>query len=387
MDTEEFEKVLNLADRQAAAARAQMERRAREESAARQMKLVRSRIASLEEKAAEIRSLGEEPLPAVSEALAALRKEEGSLAAEFPGMQVSEPAPRADRPPVSHAEKEDVLQMIDECHDTDLELMGEEERFLVVQTWALRWRIAADRIGQDRAPADKDMRAMYSRIMERVDRWRLPRVRGLSRDDRGAWPAIMSSCVSKLYALRSERDARMEAEGLVEELRRHEVLADDPESARRFQHLVRTAARHEWLRDDIADAVSAKRGHLGPEFDFLWDGEDNGPPPDQGRRMTRREVVERMLRRMLSKAAIGECHVPAEKIHKGFPGHMKGEAKDAAEALARAGVLRYKATNYGFRVSLEPAQVEAARRFVDGGDLGLPEVDRWMTAGGERAGT
>jgi hypothetical protein len=162
---------------------------------------------------------------------------------------------------------------------------------------------------------------------------------------------------------------------MLERLRK--TLAATPAcSPTAIQHAVREIAKEKSLRDDLADLVLPFKPML-PEFAFLWKEDDEDKP--EARHLTAREIMCRILSRMKSKALIGECHGPADKITKGFPDHDKGRAKEALDLLIKVGVVRHKGQQGG-RVSIEPKWVQGAERFVAGETLGAKAVDDWCEA-------
>jgi hypothetical protein len=92
-----------------------------------------------------------------------------------------------------------------------------------------------------------------------------------------------------------------------------------------------------------------------------------------------RALLERMLRRMLSKTAIGGIHAPREQVLKGFPAHQRGLAADGLAHLVKARVAWEKSTPYGRRVALEPARIATVRGFLEGQPFGVDVLDRWVS--------
>lgn len=408
MDVREFEEILGLADRQLEAAKRQREERARVESAGRRLKLVRGRVAALESKVAELAGYGEAPLPRVAEALAALRDEEGRIMAEFPeadgqagiaefdprivGNNVAAGALAKEAPrPVPDSEKPDILKLFDDMEAADLDSMDGTLRLLTLRIWSLRWRLAVDRIGNGRAAADPAVRAAYAKIIERVTRWSAPFIPCLAREREGDWAAELEAATEsvedRLAALERclETIRDIAAVSLLLTAQTPEGHDADKDALDKLRHMVRSAATVASMRPMVAEAAAKIRARLGDEFRFLWDRSAPAPAEaEPGREpMSRHRIAARLLRRMLSKDAIGACHVPLDMLHRGFPGDAQGEAKDVVEMLVRHGVVRRKDTGIGPRVSIEPSCVQPARAFVEaGGRLGVSALDGWIEKDG-----
>lgn len=384
MEVKEFEAVLNLVDRQIDAAKRQREQKARSENAERQVKMVRGRVASLEEKVAELAAYGEAPLPQVLAAVAALKDEERALVAEFPNLAPengqTERRPEGDPPArttfVALSEKAAILALTDEVATSDVEKMDDDLRILTVRVWALRWRVEVEKIGAERASADRDVRGAFERIVGKATQCSMLHVRGLGSQEGGDWAEELEAATE---LLEERRAALARHDAMVSEIAAAVCNPEDVEGRRRLKHLVRSAAAVRTLRARVAEAAAPHREWLGEGFRFLWDDSAPNPPPPEESALGRRDIAARLLRRMLSKDAIGGCHVPVVMLHKGFPGDAQGTAKEAIFLLANAGVLRLtKNAGTGLRASIEPASVQAARAFVEGKEFqGAPAVNEW----------
>jgi hypothetical protein len=110
------------------------------------------------------------------------------------------------------------------------------------------------------------------------------------------------------------------------------------------------------------------------EFSFLW----HRSAPEEAlpiRSMTNRDMIARLLRRMKAKTLIGACHGPFEQIYKGVPEQDKGRAKEILERLGKLGIIRFKGSIIGIRVSLEPKQMPAVDRLINGEDTTIPAIN------------
>lgn len=350
MDTPEFENLLGDLDRQIVEAKKTAEIRAKRDAAEKQLKRLRVRLEALQPRIDEIKRPGAEPDPRAERLLSEMREEERSLMAELehlgvttaPAVEPAEPARPA--PPVSLEEKQDVVALLAEMAATDLDTLDPEEREVLFRVWALRWRLTAEDVGQERVNRDSDMRKAYARLREAMDRHRAGYIPALSqsrRDPRPVWERQLGFATREREDIRTRLAARRLAEQKFQELAAFAaagVQGDGEEKVRRFRHLVRDVAKAPSMRDDLVDLC-------GPH-----------------------------------RAAIGGCHVPLEKLYKGFPSHDQSRAKEALDLLEKTGVLRIKSTEKGPRASLEPAFVTAAEGFVAGGAAGYEDLEAWCAA-------
>lgn len=72
-----------------------------------------------------------------------------------------------------------------------------------------------------------------------------------------------------------------------------------------------------------------------------------------------------ILRKLLRLRYIGGKHTDTDNLSKGLPSHLKGDAKKAAEELAKEGLLWTKPTSYGLHVSLNPNRIEEIYKIVE----------------------
>ncbi len=75
-------------------------------------------------------------------------------------------------------------------------------------------------------------------------------------------------------------------------------------------------------------------------------------------------VEKAILRKMLLDRVVGGRHTSADNIPKGFPKHLRGEAKDALKHLIRKGYILAKPTTYGLEVSLNPRRLKEIEELV-----------------------
>ncbi len=61
---------------------------------------------------------------------------------------------------------------------------------------------------------------------------------------------------------------------------------------------------------------------------------------------------------------IGGRHTHVERVIRGFPKHLRGEARDALDELARRGFVRKKPTHYGLQISLNSELIDEVKRIL-----------------------
>jgi len=77
------------------------------------------------------------------------------------------------------------------------------------------------------------------------------------------------------------------------------------------------------------------------------------------------EVEKAILEKMLLDKIIGGKHTSADNIPKGFPKHLRGEAKDSLKSLIKKGYITAKPTSYGMEVSLNPMRLQEILKLLD----------------------
>ena len=69
--------------------------------------------------------------------------------------------------------------------------------------------------------------------------------------------------------------------------------------------------------------------------------------------ISNREVLKAMiLKKLKRRGKWGGAHTSFDKLTTGIPKHLRGEAKEVAKELIKAGLLLSKPTSYGLEVSL-----------------------------------
>jgi len=338
-----------------------------------ELRRVMSQIAAIAPKLAEAYTLGLS-LPDADAAMDALKHEQKTLETTL------ETLPRQRDTTKDAAIRADLKNLIEEIRHTDVRDIDDDEREALYDVWALRWRIHAESFGQDRVRTDPDFKGAYALIKAAFEVSPATHyIDALNGEKTGNWVRQLEQAKTALGTITLHVQRREAAYKDMDELRMMSVHPEalDGEGQKRARHLARSIGAVEPLREELADVASDLRSKLGSEFDFLWaDAKREEETPT--RHLSNREIAKRILSRMLSKALIGGCHGPLEKIAKGFPEHDKGRAKEAIERLVRAGVIRQK-TNVGTqRVSIERVYVTPCEKFVKGGEpFGISAVDDW----------
>lgn len=386
METLEYRKLLTLLDNCIEDAKRAADEKARREALEQHVKLIRHQIETVSARQAQIEKLGISVPVDVPAVLERLHAELGTLERQLQG-EVG--LPKTAR--MSEGDRALAQALYEEVMGVPVNQLELEERWTQFGIWSIRWRIIADRVGNDVVNGDGFLKMCFARIRERMQEFPegfrfLPALDG---ERAGDWPGLLKIHEDKIAKLLEDRRRAEEAEqrlgdkaeeaihALTLRVNEFRDLHDDP-GERDLRHHVRNAAKFEHLREEVAEIVSEFRPILEKEFAFLWDGGDQAEEVLQApNKLTNQDVLSRLCRRMFSKRLIGACHGPWDRIYKGFPEHDKGRAKDGLELLARAGILRKKSTLIGFRVSIEPKMVPVVEALAQGKPSGITAVDLW----------
>lgn len=71
-----------------------------------------------------------------------------------------------------------------------------------------------------------------------------------------------------------------------------------------------------------------------------------------------------IVKKLFHHGYIGGKHTDIENLKKGLPGHLKGDIKEAAKELIKAGILIPKPTSYGLHISLNPHKKEEINKYL-----------------------
>lgn len=247
--------------------------------------------------------------------------------------------------------------------------------------WAARYRMLLEEAGPEHG-RDREFSRIHGAIRTKMaavyPSGRGPFLAALHPAERRDWRRELREAERNLEEIvrrhRSYTEARAKLADVESFLAQGEPRNEDEE--RRLHHLIREGARHENLRGELADLLEPYRDLLPAEFAFLWERAPAGPVPAAGRpALGPRDILSRILRRLIQKDVIGARYCPADMVTLGFDGNARGRAKHAVELLVRHGVLLE--AKGGTTLSLSPKWVTRARAFLAGEPLGVPEVDDW----------
>lgn len=371
MDTLEYRNLMEKLDRQLEGAKKEAAGKARLEEFERKLKLVDHWIQGLEAKKAEFAQYGAAPDVDLDREIEKLREERFKIEAEMAGG----PAPMPDG---ARIELETLMAEIQETPD---EKATHEERWAAYEIWSLKWRILVNRVGQSVVDRERVFAKAFALIRERMNAEKIqgPFIRALNPKLDGDWPILLADAERRLRELAEKKGGQDAAEDSIFHLMgvlKQYHLPEDQEGVRKLRHAVRSGARFQHVRDEIAELVHSQRALLEPEFSYLWKVDQEEPVSPQ-KKLTRRDIVQRILRRMKSKALIGACHGPYDRIVEGFPGHDLGRSRAAVDLLIKTNVIRKKVSVIGSRISIEPKAVGIVEGFIKGEVMGIGEVDAW----------
>lgn len=389
MDIREFENLITKANKEVEEAREETERGMRRKTAEGKLKLVQSQLASVEKIIDELSKLNREPSDYVNSALIQLRKEEQILVIEMEELGEVPFYQEPKKTDVQYAEvvlespfKEEITLLIQEGRTTKLNELSSDIRRLLFDQLAIRWRIVGEKIGQDKVSRCREMQTCYAVIKTAMnenpsDRHHIP---ALKREIVDNWELQLRQTNAKIKAT---QDREMRFQLALEQLQSLKKMTldakTDADGLKRYKHLVRTIAVNSALRDDLSTVCAPYKALLDDEFGFLWKESADEEEAVQKDKLTNRDVLSRLLRRMISKTLIGGCHGPLDRVCTGFPEHDKGRARHIMNLLIRVGAIRAK-KNEGadIRVSIEPAYVGQCENFIKGAEFGQKAIDVWL---------
>lgn len=390
MDLREYENLITRATKEVEEVREDTERGMRRKVAENKLKTVQSQLAGVEKIIDDLAKLNREPSDYVNDAMVQLKKEEQVLMIEMEELGEVPFYPAIKKTDVQYAEfilesplREEIVALIQEGRTAKLREMSSDIRRLTFDVWSLRWRITGEKIGQDKVSRCREMQTCYAVIKTAMnenpaDRHHIP---ALKRELQDNWEEQLRQTKAKMKAtLDSEMRFQLALEQLASLKKITLNAKSDGEDVRRYKHLVRTLAANWALRDDLAAHCAPYKALLGEEFAFLWkDGADEVEEAVVKDKLTNRDVLARLLRRMISKTLIGGCHGPLDRVCTGFPEHDKHRARHIMNLMIRVGAIRAK-KNEGadVRVSIEPTYLGHCENFVAGQDFGQRAIDVWV---------
>lgn len=413
MNEHELQSILNKLSAQAESIR-------KKQDISKQIEKLDGWIKILTEKATELAALNVTPVVDVAAKLAELKAERLDLQSMLiPASPESikslvEPSPRSVQVPIVPAppgpmkvivepvspppwngplseeeikEMEGLLMVMD---SQDLDPWSHEERWLQYDSWSSQWRRIVSRHPANITDLSPLLRQVFGKLRDLMkgDGPPLWYIEGLDRYRMADWEKKYKDCEARLREMATARKEQVESEGdekeqaiwtLMNLVREYPEAQDREEATRKLRHQVRETAKFKHLREEVAEVVEPLRSMLESEFSFLWPKnvvEETLP----SRSMANRDLVARLLRRMKAKTLIGACHGPFEQIYKGVPEQDKGRAKDLLEQLGKLGVIRFKGSIIGIRVSLEPRRMPVVDLLINGEDTSVPAINTLLYA-------
>ncbi len=281
--------------------------------------------------------------------------------------------------------------------------------------WSFRWRLLRERAEKELPSAMGILSWAYAQLMEaRKSVPEVPFLRAFNPKERGDWPkelADAEALLSKLrlkhrpprtravevFARRKEEQTKavqrdQEAFDALNRLRAVPVnfcLPEDPEGVNAFREAARGCMPFvKRIASDLRLTCGPYRDLIeGDEFEEIWTVDTKpaaqekqrpaGEPQEARKTWTRRDLIGRMLRRMLAKKEIGGKHTEVHNLYQGLPDHVRGDAKEGVEMLIKEGILRRKPTTKDEHVSIEPSAVRIVEDLIEGRPL-PPSIARWL---------
>lgn len=378
MDSIEYGKLVGALDRQLAEEKQKAEEHAKREELVQRIKLRSHWIEGLERRKAELEKLSARPVVDIDSKLDEVHEEK-----ELYERDLEEVERRGADRDLGPEETAEIEALMVEIESTQKEPMHRDERWALCDVWAIRWRVIAAKIGDAGVDRSSSMRrgfAMIREVMEKepVQGWFIEALNPKSKVV--AWKHRLAKAKTRYERLAKEHeqeDVVARTMGQVLEACRKRGEVKDEETLRQLKHSVRDAAKYEHLRAEVAQAAQAFRTDLGEEFTFLWKEAEEPEELAPTQRLSNREIVARILRRMHAKRLIGGCHGPADRVCNGFPAHDFGRAKEALEILVRGGIVKSKPTQIGQRVSIMPTMLKIMDALVAGTKCDFKVIEDW----------
>lgn len=377
-------------------------------------------ISALREKAAEVQKLGGLPVVDIGPKIVALEAERNELLAlvtppsreAIEALVVGKPLntpPVAPEPsvlppplpavastwkePMSEQDTKEMKGLLQVMDTIDMSDWSHEERWNQYEVWACMWRILVNRYPKDVVYRSITLTQVFGKIRDlmKADGPLLWYIQALDRNAEIDWQAKLQERQKQIDALAiARRSQDVEQETAQEKaiwtlMSLVRQLAEAPDSElqeiqRKLKHQVREAAKYKHLREEVAELVAPLRAGLEQEFAFLWPKEEVTETVPT-RSLSTKDLLSRLMRRMKSKTLIGACHGPFEQIYKGVPEQDKGRAKELLEFLGKLGILRFKDSVIGTRISIEPKKMPVADHLINYEATGIPAIDSIL--GGE----
>jgi len=81
--------------------------------------------------------------------------------------------------------------------------------------------------------------------------------------------------------------------------------------------------------------------------------------------MIQEAIRRKILKKLYLQRIIQHKHTSFDNLPKGFPTHLRGQVKEAAELLLKEGLLLSKPTSYGLEVSLNHERIEEIEKIIE----------------------
>lgn len=387
MNEQDLQGILNKLNAQAESLR-------KKQDISKQIDKIDGWIKALQEKSREIVTFGAAPVVDVTSKIAALKAERDDLKSMLTPASLQEiqslVEPTQWKEPLSEEETKELAGLLQVMDTLNMSVWSHQERWYQYDAWACRWRILINRHPKEVPDRSVAVKQVYGKIRDlmKADGPQLWYIQALDRTANVDWTARLQECETEMQRLAGERaDQALFQENsqdmsiwtLLAAVREYRAAGEEflPDEERKLRHQVRETAKHKHLREEVAQIVEPLRTLLEPEFSFLWPKEEV-EEVIPSRSLSNREILARIMRRMKSKTLIGASHGPFDAIYKGVPEQDKGRAKDMLYLLGKVGVLRFKDSVIGIRISIEPKKVPVADRLINGEDTGIQAIDELL---------
>lgn len=389
MDTMEFRRIIEVLDQDVERARHLSEQRERSQKLEQKKLLLLHWEDGIITRKSELEKYGGTPSLDLAAKLLEIRSELADVLRQL--TQGLDPDPEPEAPAVLAPEGRQALSELIGSVNSSVNMLEwpYEERLAQLRIWAATWRLITIQAGEAVVGKEAIFRAAYAAICNARDNaapgTRLDALNPHATPSAAVWESAIRNHKEALAQLVSDRTTKERAANVcddaVAELSAFigAITPSSEEELRSFRHLVRKAASFSTARPEVAFLCRKYEEVLGSEFAFLFgDDEEKEPEEQASKRITPLQIVQRICRRMKSKAMIGACHAPWDMVAHGFPSHDYGRAEEALEALAKYGVVRKRRTGIGFRVSLEPTSMPAIDALIKGEPCGIPAIESWI---------
>lgn len=198
MDKDAYAKLIDQVDCEIQAAKGAALEKSRKQAKETALQMLRIQRQVLQAKLADFARVGARPSQDLAAIIDGLKGEERllekELAAPEPAPVLVAPEPFVSAPPESSLE-----DLAEELEATDFSRLAFDHASVLYRTWALRWRIALDRMGP-RARDDRGIRLAYALIRNAARQYPklLPYIHALRQGSTGDWEAELEVALLEL---------------------------------------------------------------------------------------------------------------------------------------------------------------------------------------------